>query len=77
MSLRKASLGLASAGLLLSSTVAAAPVDALDLRADAPVTDAEGINGGSLGWVLGALIVIGVIVIIVSDDSEDEDPFSP
>ena len=78
MFLRKTAMGLASAGLLLGSTAAVAAPAAVDARIGAPVTDAEDLNGGySLGWVIGALIAIGVIVVIVTDDSEDDDPFSP
>lgn len=70
MVIRKALLGLATAGLVFGSTaVAAAPVAA---RTGAPVGQAEGI--GSFGWILALLIAAGVIGVIASDSDEPVTP---
>lgn len=71
MVIRKALLGLATAGLVFGSTaVAAAPV----ARTAAPVGQSENLGGGSFGWILALLIVAGVIGVIASDSDE---PVSP
>ncbi|MGC1270792.1 MAG: hypothetical protein WA842_09385 [Croceibacterium sp.] len=70
MVIRKALLGLATAGLVFGSTaVAAAPV----ARTGAPVGQSENL-GGSFGWILALLIAAGVIGVIASDSDE---PVSP
>jgi hypothetical protein len=70
----KIALGLASAGLLLGSTGASAmPINARDA---APVVEGEQFSFGGLGWLLGLVILAGVIVVVVADDDEDE-PISP
>lgn len=70
MVIRKALVALASAGLVFGSTAAsAAPIAVADVRAGSPVADAEGI--GSWGWILGLIILIGVIGVIVADSDEE------
>lgn len=74
MKLRKTVLGLASAGVLLGSTAAAAaPVDARDA---APVVESEMGDFGGLGWLLALVIVAGVVLVVVGDADEDS-PTSP
>lgn len=68
MVIRKALLGLATAGLVFGSTaVAAAPV-----RTGAPVGQSE--NIGSFGWILALLIAAGVIGVIAADSDEPVTP---
>lgn len=75
---RKAIFGLASAGLLFSSTVAvAAPASAVDSREGVAVSEAERGGMASLGWVIALLIAIGVGLVIFGDDAEDDTPVSP
>lgn len=72
--LHKIALGLASASLLFGSTVASAmPANTRDAAA---VTDGEQFSFGGIGWILGLVILAGVIVVVVADDDEDE-PISP
>ena len=73
MIIRKALVALASAGLVLGSTAAAAaPAD----RSASPVQDADAIGGGSWAWILALIIVAGVIGVIASD-SDGEIPTRP
>ena len=73
MIIRKALVALASAGLVLGSTAAAAaPAD----RSASPVESADAIGGGSWAWILALIIVAGVIGVIASD-SDEEIPTSP
>ena len=73
MIVRKTLAALASAGLMLGSTAAAAaPMPADDVRLASPVSDAEGIRG----WAWIALIVAGLVVLGVTVLGGD-DPQSP
>ena len=73
MIIRKALIGLASAGLVFGSTAAAAaPVAMDDVRVGSSVDQAEELS--SFGWVVAVLIFAGVIGVILADD--DEDPIS-
>ena len=74
MSFRKTVLGLASAGLLLGSTAAAAAP--ADMRIGEPVTEAEDLAGGNVGWIIGVLVLIGVIAVVVADTDEDDGAMS-
>jgi len=74
MVIRKALVALASAGLVLGSTAAAAAPVAVDgLRDASPVGEAENL---SFAWIVGILILIGVIGVIAADGNEDL-PTSP
>jgi len=70
MVIRKALVALASAGLVLGSTAAAAAPVARDAS---PVGEAENL---SFAWIVGILILIGVIGVIAADGNEDL-PTSP
>lgn len=71
MIIRKALVALASAGMVIGSTAAAAaPVAVDEARAASPVAEAEGIRGGFYMWGLALIILIGVIAIIASDSDE-------
>jgi hypothetical protein len=73
MVIRKALVALASAGLVLGSTAAAAaPVAVDDVRAASPVADSEHMS--FYGYGLALLIVLGVILIIASDGDEAVSP---
>ncbi len=73
MLLRKTTLGLATAGLILGSTSAvAAPVDARDA---APIIESEKAGLKSLGWLVALIVAAGIVAVVVSDD--DEGPTSP
>lgn len=71
MVIRKALVALAAAGMVFGSTAAAAAPAA---RSASPVGEAE--NLGSWGWILGLIILAGVIGVIASDGDE-EIPVSP
>jgi len=74
MVIRKALVALASAGLVLGSTAAAAAPVAVDgARGASPVGEAENL---SFAWIVGILILIGVIGVIAADGNEDL-PTSP
>ena len=74
MVIRKALVALASAGLVLGSTAAAAAPVAVDgVRDASPVGEAENL---SFAWIVGILILIGVIGVIAADGNEDL-PTSP
>ena len=75
MIIRKALVALASAGLVLGSTAAAAAPVA-DVRSASPVEEADALGGGSWAWILALIIVAGVIGVIASD-SDEEIPTSP
>ena len=70
MVIRKALVALASAGLVLGSTAAAAAPVARDAS---PVGESEGLG---FAWIIGVLILIGVIGVIAADGNEDL-PTSP
>ena len=73
MVIRKALVALASAGLVLGSTAAAAaPVAVDDVRASSPVGDSEQL--GFYAYGLAFLILLGVILIIASDGDEAVSP---
>ena len=75
MVIRKALVALASAGLVLGSTAAAAAPVAVDgVRGASPVGESENLN--TFAWVVGILILIGVIGVIAADGNEDL-PTSP
>lgn len=70
MIIRKTFVSLAAAGLVLGSTAAAAaPVAMDDVRVGSSVGQAEEI--GSFGWVVALLLALGVLGVILADDSED------
>lgn len=71
MVIRKALLGLATAGLVFGSTAAAAAPAA---RTGAPVEQSDAVGGFGFGWILAILIAAGVIGVIASDSDE---PVSP
>ena len=71
MVIRKALVALASAGLVLGSTAAAAAPVAN--RASSPVAESENLG---FAWIIGILILIGVIGVIAADGDEDL-PTSP
>ena len=74
MVIRKALVALASAGLVLGSTAAAAAPVAVDgAREASPVGESEGLG---FAWIIGILILIGVIGVIAADGDEDL-PTSP
>jgi len=74
MVIRKALAALAAAGLVFGSTAAAAAPVAIDGARDAsPVGDAENL---SFAWIVGVLILLGVIGVIAADGDE-ELPTSP
>jgi hypothetical protein len=74
MVIRKALVALASAGLVFGSTAAAAAPVAVDgVRDASPVGEAENL---SFAWIVGILILIGVIGVIAADGNEDL-PTSP
>ncbi len=74
MVIRKALVALATAGLVLGSTAAAAaPVAVAGARDASPVGEAENLN---FAWIVGILILIGVIGVIAADGDEDL-PTSP
>ena len=74
MVIRKALVALASAGLVLGSTAAAAAPVAVDgVRSASPVGESENLG---FAWIVGILILIGVIGVIASDGDEDL-PTSP
>jgi len=70
MFIRKALVALASAGMVIGSTAAAAaPVAVDDVRASSPVGEAEGMRG-SFYWILVVVIVAAVIGIIAGESEE-------
>lgn len=74
MVIRKALVALATAGLVLGSTAAAAaPVAVEGARAASPVGESENLG---FAWIIGVLILIGVIGVIAADGDEDL-PTSP
>lgn len=74
MIIRKALVALATAGLVLGSTAAAAAPVAVDgVRGASPVGEAENLG---FAWIIGVLILIGVIGVIAADGDEDL-PTSP
>ena len=74
MVIRKALVALASAGLVFGSTAAAAAPVAVDgVRDASPVAESENL---SFAWIVGILILIGVIGVIAADGDEDL-PTSP
>jgi len=74
MVIRKALVALASAGLVLGSTAAAAAPVAVDgVRDASPVGETENLR---FAWIVGLLILIGVIGVIAADGDE-ELPTSP
>ena len=74
MVIRKALVALASAGLVFGSTAAAAAPVAVDgVRDASPVGEAENLG---FAWIVGILILIGVIGVIAADGDEDL-PTSP
>jgi len=71
MVIRKALVALASAGMVFGSTAAAAaPIAVDDVRAASPVADSEGLRG-SWGWILGIIILLGVIGTVWADSDEN------
>jgi CRISPR/Cas system-associated exonuclease Cas4 (RecB family) len=69
MVIRKALVALATAGLVLGSTAAAAAPVAVDgARDGSPVGASENLN---FAWIIAILILIGVIGVIAADGSED------
>jgi len=74
MIIRKALVALATAGLIVGSTAAAAaPVSVDGARDASPVGEAENLR---FMWIIGILILIGVIGVIAADGDEDL-PTSP
>lgn len=74
MVIRKALVALASAGLVFGSTAAAAAPAA---RSASPAAEGENLAGtGAWAWILGLVILAGVIAVIASDGDE-EIPVSP
>jgi hypothetical protein len=71
--LRTAGTAIAVSGLLLGSTVAQAAAPA---RQSSDVSDSEAFAGTGFGWVIAALIAVGIILVISSDGSSDA-PTSP
>ena len=73
MVIRKALVALASAGMVLGSTAAAAaPVAVDDVRAASPVAESEQLS--FYGYGLAFLILLGVILVIASDGDEAVSP---
>ena len=73
MVIRKALVALASAGMVLGSTAAAAaPVAVDDVRAASPVGESEQLS--FYGYALAFLILLGVILVIASDSDEAVSP---
>ena len=73
MVIRKALVALASAGMVLGSTAAAAaPVAVDDVRAASPVAESEGLS--FYGYGLAFLILLGVVLVIASDGDEAVSP---
>ena len=64
-----------SVGMVFGSTAAAA-APAFEARSASPVADAEDLRGNSFMWIVGILILIGVIGVIAADGDEDL-PTSP
>ena len=65
MVIRKALVALASAGLVLGSTAAAAAPVAVDgAREASPVGEAEGLG---FAWIVGILILIGQFHVLFDD----------
>ncbi|RPF70239.1 hypothetical protein [Aurantiacibacter spongiae] len=78
MFFRKALFGLASSGLMLGSTMAAAAPSASPItgeREATPITQADDMGGMGLGWLIALLVAAGVVAVIVTDDGND--PVSP
>jgi hypothetical protein len=74
MIIRKALVALATVGLVMGSTAAAAAPVAVDgARDSSPVGEAENLG---FAWIVGLLILIGVIGVIAADGDEDL-PTSP
>jgi len=74
MVIRKALAALAAAGLVFGSTAAAAAPVAVDgVRGASPVGDSENLG---FAWIIGVLILLGVIGVIAADGNEDL-PTSP
>ena len=70
MIIRKALIGLAAAGMVFGSTAAsAAPVAMDDVRVGSSVGQSE--EFGSFGWIVALLIFVGVIGVIIADDSDN------
>jgi hypothetical protein len=74
MVIRKALVALATAGLVLGSTAAAAAPVAIDGVRDGSSVEGENLN--TFAWIVGLLILIGVIGVIAADGDEDL-PTSP
>jgi hypothetical protein len=75
MVIRKALVALATAGFVFGSTAAVAAPAAVDgARSASPVGEAENMKG--FAWIVGLLILIGVIGVIAADGDEDL-PASP
>lgn len=73
MIIRKALISLAAAGMVFGSTAAAAaPVSMDSVRVGSSADQAE--EFGDFGWVVAALIFLGVLGVILADD--DETPVS-
>jgi hypothetical protein len=69
MIIRKALIALASAGLVLGTTAAkAAPAPMNDVRVSSSVDQSE--NFSSFGWVVAVLIFLGVLGVVLADDSQ-------
>ena len=74
MVIRKALVALAAAGMVFGSTAAAAAPVAVDgVRDASPVGESENLG---FAWIIGIIILIGVIGVIASDGDEDL-PTSP
>ena len=74
MVIRKALVALAAAGMVFGSTAAAAAPVAVDgVRDASPVGESENLG---FAWIIGVIILLGVIGVIASDGDEDL-PTSP
>jgi len=74
MVIRKALVALAAAGMVFGSSAATAAPAA---RSASPVAEGENLGGtGAWAWILGLIILAGVIGVIASDGDE-EIPVSP
>ena len=74
MVIRKALVALAAAGMVFGSTAAAAaPVAVEGVRDASPVGESENLG---FAWIIGVIILLGVIGVIASDGDEDL-PTSP